>query len=100
MGQQHPHSRIAVKSRCVDCGKELGSMEFDRQDAAAQEVESQGAGALPSREAMSLVNANLALPINLALAANVLSDGSIAAAAAQQNTPIDQSMLTSPAGGD
>jgi hypothetical protein len=45
---------------------------------------------LPSREAMSLVNANLALPINLALAANVLSDGSTAAALAQQQTPIVQ----------
>jgi hypothetical protein len=45
---------------------------------------------------MSLVNANLAIPVNLALAANVLSDGSIAAAGAQQNTPISQGMLTSP----
>ena len=51
---------------------------------------------LPERAAMSLVNANLAIPINLALAANVLSDGAIAAAAANQNTPIDQSMLNSP----
>jgi hypothetical protein len=45
---------------------------------------------LPAREAMSLVNANLALPINVALAANVLSDGSTAAALAQQQTPIVQ----------
>jgi hypothetical protein len=45
---------------------------------------------LPSREAMSLVNANLALPINVALAANVLSDGATAAALAQQQTPIVQ----------
>jgi hypothetical protein len=45
---------------------------------------------LPDREAMSLVNANLAIPVNLAAALNVLSDGSIAGAAAQQNTPIDQ----------
>jgi hypothetical protein len=50
---------------------------------------------LPDRAAMSLVNANLALPINLALAANVLSDGSLAAAGATQNTPIDQGMLGS-----
>ena len=45
---------------------------------------------LPAREAMSLVNANLALPINVALAANVLSDGATAAALAQQQTPIIQ----------
>lgn len=46
---------------------------------------------LPERAAMSLVNANVAIPINLALAANVLSDGAIAVAQAAQDTPIDQS---------
>jgi hypothetical protein len=40
---------------------------------------------------MSLVNANLAIPVNVALAANVLSDHATAIAAAQQTTPIDQS---------
>jgi hypothetical protein len=46
---------------------------------------------LPERAAMSLVNANLAIPINLALAANVLSDNSAAIAGAVQDAPIDQS---------
>jgi hypothetical protein len=46
---------------------------------------------LPERAAMSLVNANLAIPINAAVAANVLSDGAIAYADATQDTPIDQS---------
>ena len=46
---------------------------------------------LPEKAAMSLVNANLAIPINAAVAANVLSDGSIAYADATQDTPIDQS---------
>jgi hypothetical protein len=46
---------------------------------------------LPERAAMSLVNANLAIPVNIALAANVLSDNSAAIAEAQQSTPIDQS---------
>ena len=45
---------------------------------------------LPERAAMSLVNANLAIPINAAVAANVLSDGAIAYANAAQTTPIDQ----------
>jgi len=48
---------------------------------------------LPEKAAMSLVNANLAIPINAAIAANVLSDGSIAYADAAQTTPIDQSNL-------
>lgn len=46
---------------------------------------------LPERAAMSLVNANLAIPINAAIAANVLSDHSTAWAEADQVTPIDQS---------
>ena len=48
---------------------------------------------LPDREALSLVNANLALPINAAVAANVLSDNAVAAANAQQSTPINQGMM-------
>ena len=46
---------------------------------------------LPERAAMSLINANVAAPVNLALAANVLSDGSIAYASAEQDVVIDQS---------
>jgi hypothetical protein len=46
---------------------------------------------LPERAAMSLINANLAIPVNVALAANVLSDHSAALAEATQQTPIDQS---------
>ena len=46
---------------------------------------------LPEKAAMSLVNANIAIPINAAVAANVLSDNAIAYADAAQQTPIDQS---------
>jgi len=45
---------------------------------------------LPERAAMSLVNANIAAPVNLALAANVLSDGSVAYADATQTADITQ----------
>jgi len=47
---------------------------------------------LPDRAAMSLVNANLAAPINAALGLNVLSDNSAALAAAQQTAPIGQAI--------
>ena len=40
---------------------------------------------LPERAAMSLINANLAIPVNAAIA-----DGSIAYADAVQQAPIDQ----------
>ena len=60
------------------------------QELTAEELEQQEAAELPDREAMSLVNANVAIPINAAIAANVLSDGAIAYADAAQTTPIDQ----------
>ena len=46
---------------------------------------------LPERAAMSLINANLAAPVNAAVAANILSDNSVAYANAEQNVDIDQS---------
>jgi hypothetical protein len=46
---------------------------------------------LPERAAMSLINANVAAPINLAAALNVASDDSIAYANAQQDVTITQS---------
>ena len=52
---------------------------------------SQQVSELPNREAMSLINANIAAPINLAAALNVLSDSSVAVANAQQVAPITQS---------
>ena len=55
------------------------------------ELAAQDGEELPDREQMSLVNANIAVPVNAAVAANVLSDGSIAYADALQQTPIDQS---------
>jgi hypothetical protein len=56
-----------------------------------EELEQLAGEPLPERAAMSLVNANLAIPVNAAIAANVLSDGSIAYADATQDIPIDQS---------
>ena len=65
--------------------------EKDTQGLSAEEMAAQGVEELPEREQMSLVNANLAIPVNAAVAANVLSDGAIAYADADQTTPIDQS---------
>jgi len=61
-----------------------------------EELDAQNAEELPDREEMSLVNANLAIPVNAAVAANVLSDGATAYADAQQQTPIDQGNVTTP----
>jgi hypothetical protein len=62
--------------------------QLSKKELDAQDVEQ-----LPDREQMSLINANLAAPINAAVAANVLSDSSVAYANAQQTAPISQSNL-------
>ena len=56
-----------------------------------EELEAQAGEELPDREAMSLINANIAAPVNAAIAANILSDNSIAYANAEQNIDITQS---------
>jgi hypothetical protein len=50
-----------------------------------EELDALAGEALPERAAMSLVNANIAAPINLAAALNVASDHSIAYANAEQH---------------
>jgi len=62
-----------------------------KQALTAEELEAQEGEGLPDREEMSLINANIAVPVNAAVAANVLSDGATAEANALQQTPIDQS---------
>jgi hypothetical protein len=56
-----------------------------------EELDELAGGELPERAAMSLINANLAAPVNAAVAANVLSDSSVAYANATQTADIDQS---------
>ena len=64
----------------------------DEGGLAPEELEAQEGDQLPDREAMSLINANLAAPVNAAVAANILSDNSIAYANAEQTVgDIDQS---------
>jgi hypothetical protein len=55
-----------------------------------EELDELAGEALPERAAMSLINANLAAPINAAVALNALSDGSTAYASATQTAPITQ----------
>ncbi len=66
-------------------------MFTEKTELTPEELESQDASELPDREEMSLVNANVAAPVNLAAALNVLSDNSTANATATQTAPITQS---------
>ncbi len=66
-------------------------MSTEKTELTTEELESQDAAELPDREEMSLVNANVAAPVNLAAGLNVLSDNSTANANATQTAPITQS---------
>ena len=60
-------------------------------DLTDEEIEREDGEELPDREAMSLLNLNVAAPVNAAIAANVLSDNSVAYANAEQSAEITQS---------
>jgi hypothetical protein len=65
-------------------------MSDDYRKLTRAELDEMAGEALPERAAMSLINANVAAPVNLAAALNVLSDNSVAYANAQQTAPIVQ----------
>ena len=65
--------------------------EDQNNELSAEELEAETGEQLPEREQMSLINANVAAPVNAAVAANILSDGSTAYANAEQDADIDQS---------
>jgi hypothetical protein len=68
----------------------MGETQEYRQ-LSREELEKLAGEPLPERAAMSLINANIAAPINAAIALNVASDNSIAYANAEQSADITQS---------
>src|SRR4051812_36916928 len=71
-------------------------MSDDYRKLSREDLDSIAGEQLPERAAMSLINANLAIPVNAAVAANVLSDGATAYANAVQQTPIDKATTEAP----
>jgi len=65
-------------------------MTDEYRKLSREELDQLAGEALPERAAMSLINANVAAPINAAVALNALSDNSIAYANAEQTAPITQ----------
>jgi len=63
----------------------------DYQTLTKEELDKLAGEELPERAAMSLINANVAAPINAAVALNVASDNSVAYANATQDVDITQS---------
>ena len=63
----------------------------DYRPVTREELDALAGEPLPERAAMSLINANLVLPVNAAVALNVASDDSVAFANAQQTVDVQQS---------
>ena len=61
------------------------------QELTNEELDAQAGEQLPDREAMSLLNANVAAPVNAAAALQGVADGSAAVENAQQTAKTDQS---------
>jgi hypothetical protein len=68
----------------------MGEETTEYRRLTREELDELAGEPLPERAAMSLINANLAAPVNAAVAANVLSDHSIAYANAEQDVDITQ----------
>ena len=66
----------------------MGEIEY--KALTREELNALAGEELPERAAMSLINANLAAPVNAAVALNVASDNSIAYANAEQTADITQ----------
>ena len=69
----------------------MGNEPVEYRKLTREELDELAGEPLPERAAMSLINANVAAPVNLAAALNVASDSSIAYANAEQNVDITQS---------
>jgi hypothetical protein len=78
------------KDSCPRDGTRGDEMAEEYRKLSPEELNQIVGEELPERAAMSLINANIAIPINAAVAANVLSDGAVAYADAAQTGNITQ----------
>jgi len=69
----------------------MGKKQEEYRQLSREELNALAGEELPERAAMSLINANVAAPINAAVALNALSDNSVAYANAEQTANITQS---------
>jgi hypothetical protein len=73
---------------------EGGAMPTNKKpDVTPEELDDETGEEIPDREAMSLIDANVAVPVNAAVAANVLTDRSSAGSNADQSGTIPQTNL-------
>jgi hypothetical protein len=92
---RHPTSRAAAPSP-LDRHDKRGEITLtqlrNKDDLTPEELDEQDCEELPERQAMSLIDANVAAPVDGAAALNVLSDDSSTAVAnAEQSAETQQS---------
>src|SRR6478609_2906482 len=88
---QRVHVRQGRSVRTGPSSQQKERTMSERPGLSPEELDAASGEQLPDREQMSLVNANVAVPVNAAVAANVLSDDSVADADAGQLSGVDQS---------
>src|SRR5688500_13970888 len=81
---------IRATEPTADRRRILMAEEAKYRNLTREELDELAGEPLPEKAAMSLINANLAAPINAAVAANVLSDNSVAYANAEQTVDLTQ----------
>jgi len=88
---QRVHVRQGRSLRTGPSSQQKERTMSERPGLSPEELDAASGEQLPDREQMSLVNANVAVPVNAAVAANVLSDDSVADADAGQLSGVEQS---------
>jgi hypothetical protein len=90
-GQRREDARETRPGGAAKGGDRMTETPQEYRSLSREELEAITGGELPERAAMSLINANVAAPVNVAAALNVLSDNSTAIANAEQTADISQS---------
>ncbi len=70
----------------------MSSKRMQDQELTAEELEAQVVAELPPREALSVVNGNVAAPINPAVAVNMASDHAVTYTNSSQFAPFTQGL--------
>jgi hypothetical protein len=77
----------------ADEKRRVEATEVEPRGLPQEELEAEAGEMLPERQEMSLIDANIAAPVNAAVALNLASSDSTAYASATQTSDIDQSLV-------
>ena len=67
-----------------DRGRRRNAQPWSKEDLSAEELNAERGGELPDREALSLLDANVAIPIDPAIAADVLEGADLMEAESEE----------------